>query len=161
MGNVRQMIETAAADLRAALGVERWVSDVQALSPFDSLEALLGAAYASATPLHPTEIDEAISHHPRIGEKPSSEGTAAAFSRAEQGEDDPTVATAIADGNRRYEERFGRIFLIRAAGRSRAEILAELERRLELDPAEELVTVGEQLRDIAILRLEKLYEEEL
>jgi 2-oxo-4-hydroxy-4-carboxy-5-ureidoimidazoline decarboxylase len=155
------MIETAAADLRAALGVERWVSDVHALSPFDSIEALLSAAYASATPLHPSEIDEALAHHPRIGEKPLSEGTAAAFSRAEQGEDDPAVAAALADGNRRYEQQFGRIFLIRAAGRSRAEILAELERRLTLDPADELVTIGEQLRDIAILRLEKLYEEEV
>ncbi|HEV7949033.1 MAG TPA: 2-oxo-4-hydroxy-4-carboxy-5-ureidoimidazoline decarboxylase, partial [Glaciihabitans sp.] len=52
-----------------------------------------------------------------------------------------------------YEARFGRVFLIRAAGRSRAEILSELTRRLELDDETELAIVGEQLRDIALLRL--------
>lgn len=155
------MIETTAADLRAALGVERWVAEVSAASPFDSLNALMTTAHGAATPLSPDEIDEAISHHPRIGEKPKGEGTAQSFSRSEQGADgDVETNAAIAAGNAAYEDRFGRIFIIRAAGRSRAEILAELTRRLALDPAIELEIVGEQLRDIALLRLDKLYAEE-
>ncbi|MCY7325058.1 MAG: OHCU decarboxylase, partial [Microbacteriaceae bacterium] len=60
-------------------------------------------------------------------------------------------------GNRRYEHRFGRVFLIRAAGRSRAEILAELERRLLLDDQTELAIVGGQLLEIALLRLEQTF----
>ena len=155
------MIETTPADLRAALGVERWVTDLTATSPYDSLEALLSTAHTAATPLAPTEIDEAISHHPRIGEKPVGQGTAQDFSRREQGDDgDAVTLAAIADGNAAYEERFGRIFIIRAAGRSKEEILAELHRRLTLPADEELSIVGEQLRDIALLRLEKLYSEE-
>jgi 2-oxo-4-hydroxy-4-carboxy-5-ureidoimidazoline decarboxylase len=155
------MIETTADDLRAALGVERWVAAVQFHSPFDSLESLLSIAHIEATPLSDSEIDEAIAHHPRIGEKPAGDGKSAAFSRTEQGEDDPAVAEALADGNARYEQTFGRVFIIRAAGRSRAEILDELNRRIELDDAEELLIVGEQLRDIAVLRLAKLFTEEL
>jgi len=155
------MIETTPEDLRAALGVERWVTDLSAASPFDSLEALLAAAHTAATPLAPEEVDEAISHHPRIGEKPVGQGTAQDFSRREQGDDGNAATLAgIAKGNAAYEERFGRIFIIRAAGRSKEEILAELHRRLALPPAEEASIVGEQLRDIALLRLEKLYAEE-
>ncbi|MFP5282722.1 MAG: 2-oxo-4-hydroxy-4-carboxy-5-ureidoimidazoline decarboxylase, partial [Actinomycetes bacterium] len=56
-----------------------------------------------------------------------------------------------------YEEKFGRVFLIRAAGRSRPEILAELRRRLELDPETEAGIVGAELRDIALLRIPQLF----
>jgi len=109
------------------------------------------------------EIDEAIAHHPRIGEKPTGEGAAQDFSRSEQAsldEDDAELAAAIAAGNKAYEDRFGRVFIIRAAGRTRAEILEELERRLELPNSTELEIVGEQLRDIALIRLEKFYGRE-
>ena len=67
--------------------------------------------------------------------------------------DDADLARAIADGNRVYEDRFDRVFLIRAAGRSRREILAELRRRLTLDDNTEAAIVGSELRDIALLRL--------
>ena len=167
------MIETTPDDLRAALGINRWVADVQVASPFDSLESLMTTAHSAAIALTPDEIDEAISHHPRIGEKPRGEGVAQSFSRREQGTEqgaegaaeqspeggahgDAVTTTAIAAGNAAYEAKFGRIFIIRAAGRSRAEILTELTRRLELDPAAEITIVGEQLRDIALLRLEAL-----
>jgi 2-oxo-4-hydroxy-4-carboxy-5-ureidoimidazoline decarboxylase len=157
------MIETTSADLRAALGVERWVTDVSSRSPFDSLEQLLATAHAAATPLAPEEIDEALAHHPRIGERPVGRGASQTFSRAEQASsdaDDAEVNAAIAAGNAQYEAVFGRVFLIRAAGRTRAQILSELRRRIALDPVEELQIVGEQLRDIAMLRLQRLYEGE-
>jgi len=154
------MIETSAADLRAALAVERWVTDVQSKSPFASLEDLLSTAGAAAMPLAPVEIDEALSEHPRIGEKPVGAGAAQQFSRSEQASadaDDAETNALIADGNAEYEALFGRVFLIRAAGRTRLEILQELRRRLALPADEELQIVGEQLRDIALLRLEKMY----
>ena len=145
--------------LAASLAVDRWVQDVASLAPFESLDVLLAVAYDAATPLSVEEVEQAISHHPRIGEKPKGEGTSQTFSRAEQGAD-TDFAEEIAAGNVAYEERFGRVFIIRAAGRSRAEILGELNRRLELDDATELTIVGEQLRDIALLRLEKLFGED-
>jgi 2-oxo-4-hydroxy-4-carboxy-5-ureidoimidazoline decarboxylase len=154
------MIDVSDTQLREALGaalsVDRWVAEVAALAPFDSVEQLVAVAHNAATPLAPAEIDAAIAHHPRIGEKPVGEGAAQAFSRSEQASvdaSDTALAAALAAGNRAYEERFGRVFIIRAAGRSRREILAELDRRLELDDSTELAIVGEQLRDIAVLRL--------
>ncbi|MFE5671288.1 2-oxo-4-hydroxy-4-carboxy-5-ureidoimidazoline decarboxylase [Agromyces sp. NPDC056523] len=146
--------------LRACLHVERWVRDVARGAPYDGVDELLAAADAAATPLSAAEIDEALSAHPRIGERAVGDGAAERFSRSEQAAadaDDATLSAAIAQGNRDYEARFGRIFLIRAAGRSRAEILAELDRRLSLDDAAELAVVGEQLREIALLRLRTLH----
>lgn len=154
------MIDVAESDLRAALHVERWVAAVASGSPYADWEALRSRASDEATPLAPAEIDEAMTSHPRIGERPSGSGTAADFSRAEQQApdvDDQHLAKALAEGNATYEQRYGRVFLIRAAGRSRAEIVDELERRLKLDDETELGIVGEELRDIALLRLEKLY----
>ena len=147
-------------ELRACLHVERWVDEVADGAPYDSVAALLAVASAAASPLSPAEIDEALASHPRIGERAPGDGRAQRFSRSEQSSadaDDGVLGAAIAAGNRAYEVRFGRIFLIRAAGRSRAEILAELERRLELDDAADLAVVGEQLREIALLRIERLY----
>ncbi|WP_395639773.1 2-oxo-4-hydroxy-4-carboxy-5-ureidoimidazoline decarboxylase [Pseudolysinimonas sp.] len=153
-------IEVTEEQLRTALGVERWIADVAAAGPFADLDALLEAASSAASPLSVAEIEEALAHHPRIGEKPAAGATGADHSRREQASpdaDDPHLAARMAEGNAAYEQRFGRIFLIRAVGRSRAEIVAELDRRLTLDDAEELVIVGEQLREIAVLRLTAMF----
>jgi 2-oxo-4-hydroxy-4-carboxy-5-ureidoimidazoline decarboxylase len=153
--------ETALREgLAASLSVNRWIDEVASRQPFASTEQLLSVATAAATPLSASEIDEAIAHHPRIGEKPVGEGRSQQFSRAEQGalgDDDAVLAEQIAAGNAAYEERFGRVFIIRAAGRSRADILTELTRRLELPNATELEIVGEQLREIALLRLVQIF----
>jgi 2-oxo-4-hydroxy-4-carboxy-5-ureidoimidazoline decarboxylase len=151
-------------NLAACLAVQRWIDDVVREAPFDDVAQLLAVAYDAASPLSPAEIDEAIAHHPRIGEKPEGEGASQSFSRTEQaglGEDEADLVAAIAAGNAAYEDRFGRVFIIRAAGRSRAEILEELERRLELPNSTELELVGEQLREIALIRLEKIYGRQL
>jgi 2-oxo-4-hydroxy-4-carboxy-5-ureidoimidazoline decarboxylase len=67
------------------------------------------------------------------------------------------VVGAIAEGNARYEERFGRVFLIRAAGRTPSEMLAELERRLSNDPETETREATAQLAEIALLRLRETF----
>lgn len=158
------MIDVTDAALReglyASLGVRRWVEDVAARAPYATLDELLAVAADAATPLSEDEIAEALEHHPRIGERPKGQGTAQSFSSAEQqapDADDEVLAAEIAKGNVAYEARFERIFIIRAAGRTRREVLAELHRRLVLDDETELQTVGEQLRDIALLRIRKLY----
>jgi len=163
--------------LTASLAVERWVDAVAALAPFDSLGELLDVARAAATPLTVAELDAALAHHPRIGERAPGPGVADELSRREQaGLDDAGLGgagpggagpggaglgetaldAAIAAGNAAYEERFGRVFLIRAAGRTRTEVLAELHRRIELSSDAELAIVEDQLREIAVLRLAAL-----
>jgi 2-oxo-4-hydroxy-4-carboxy-5-ureidoimidazoline decarboxylase len=84
------------------------------------------------------------------------------MSRSEQAGVDPAdtaVAEALARGNREYEEKFGRVFLIRAAGRTAPEILAALHERLANTPAQEDAIVAQQLREIALLRLEGVISE--
>ncbi len=67
------------------------------------------------------------------------------------------TAARLAAGNAAYEERFDRIFLVRAAGRSAEEILALLAQRLTHDPETELAVTAGQLREIALLRLEDTF----
>jgi 2-oxo-4-hydroxy-4-carboxy-5-ureidoimidazoline decarboxylase len=103
-----------------------------------------------------------MAHHPRIGERPTAGTTEASMSRSEQAGVDPAdaaAAEALAKGNRDYEEKFGRVFLIRAAGRTAPEILQSLHERLTNTPAQEDTIVARQLREIAVLRLEGLISE--
>jgi 2-oxo-4-hydroxy-4-carboxy-5-ureidoimidazoline decarboxylase len=66
---------------------------------------------------------------------------------------DADVRAALVDGNRAYEERFDHVFLIRAAGRSPEEVLAQLRRRLDNDAETERTEVTEQLAQITGLRV--------
>ncbi|MCA9699449.1 MAG: OHCU decarboxylase, partial [Myxococcales bacterium] len=69
---------------------------------------------------------------------------------------DEAVLTALRDGNLRYEQRFGHIFIVCATGKSAAQMLALLEARMDNDPADELaIAAAEQLK-ITHLRLDKL-----
>lgn len=150
---------SASSLLRPCLDVERWIDAIVANRPYASLEELVGHAKNAAAPLEVAEIDAALAHHPRIGERAKGGSTEAALSRDEQSglnlED--SVMVALNAGNKNYEDRFDRVFLIRAAGRSSEQILTELDRRLENDDASELREVGEQLQQIAALRLSALF----
>jgi 2-oxo-4-hydroxy-4-carboxy-5-ureidoimidazoline decarboxylase len=157
----RHLFDIDLADgLLACLAVPRWVDEVAAQAPFATVEELVAAGRRAATPLSPAEVDQALQHHPRIGERAVGEGPGETFSRAEQAaadSGDEELAAALKAGNAAYERRFGRVFLIRAAGRSRAEILAELTRRLKLDEQTEVGIVADELRDIASLRMAQLF----
>lgn len=98
----------------------------------------------------------AMKAHPRIGERG---GDAPASSSREQSRalaSSRETLDALAVENRRYEERFGHVFLIFASGRSGEEILAELRRRMKNDQATELQEAKRELRQIARLRVERL-----
>jgi 2-oxo-4-hydroxy-4-carboxy-5-ureidoimidazoline decarboxylase len=153
---------TAADTLRPCIDVTRWVDTVAAARPFPSKEALLAFASEAANPFTSAEVESAMAHHPRIGERPTAGTTEASMSRSEQAGVDPAdaaAAEALAKGNRDYEEKFGRVFLIRAAGRTAPEILQSLNERLTNTPAQEDTIVARQLREIAVLRLEGLITE--
>ena len=149
----------AAAALRPCLDIGRWIEEIVDSRPFGSTGSLLETARRAAEPFTDAEVGGALAHHPRIGERAAGNSTEARLSQSEQatlGAPVPAVAAAIAEGNRSYEQKFGQVFLIRAAGRSREEILAALNTRLGHSPAEEQEIIGQQLREIAVLRLEGL-----
>ncbi|KAE8762597.1 2-oxo-4-hydroxy-4-carboxy-5-ureidoimidazoline decarboxylase [Georgenia thermotolerans] len=148
----------ARALLLACAAVPRWAEQIVQGRPYADVETALTAARAAARPWSEEEVDAALARHPRIGERPQGADADAAHSRREQAAVDgvdPETARRLREGNAAYEERFGHVFLIRAAGRSAAEILAALEERLTHDPATERRIAAEQLREIAVLRLQK------
>ena len=73
------------------------------------------------------------------------------------GAGDETMA-ALAQGNRRYEARFGHVFLISAEGRTAAEVLAALRERIDNDPETELELAAREQRKITRLRLERMLQ---
>ncbi|WP_153397647.1 2-oxo-4-hydroxy-4-carboxy-5-ureidoimidazoline decarboxylase [Ornithinicoccus halotolerans] len=148
--------EESVALLTRCADVPRWAEEVADGRPYADLPTLLESARSAADPWTEQEVDRALAGHPRIGERPTGRGGATAHSAREQagvGRDEETTRR-LTEGNRAYEERFGHVFLIRARGRTGAEILAELERRLANDPATERAEAAAQLREIALLRLE-------
>ncbi|QDG89791.1 2-oxo-4-hydroxy-4-carboxy-5-ureidoimidazoline decarboxylase [Pseudarthrobacter sp. NIBRBAC000502770] len=152
----------AQATLRPCIDIGRWVEAVAGARPYGGRDELLAFAAQAASPFTPAEVEAAMAHHPRIGERPTAASTEASMSRSEQAGVDPAdaaVAKALARGNREYEEKFGRVFLIRAAGRSAQDILAALNQRLTNSAEEEDRIVAQQLREIAVLRLEGLISE--
>ena len=142
--------------LLRCLAVPRWAADVAEGRPYPTFEALRERAIDAAAALTDAELATALSGHPRIGERPTR-GHDTAYSRREQaGVDasDTDVVARLSAGNHAYEERFAQVFIIRATGRSAAEILTELTRRLVNDDSAERAETTAALREIAVLRLE-------
>lgn len=122
--------------------------------PYASDAALHAAAEREWWGLERSDWLEAFAAHPRIGDRSGDD-----WSRREQsGVSDAAVEIrrALEAGNRDYEARFRHVYLVCAAGRDAADLLAELQRRLGNDPAQELrIAAGEQAK-ITALRLENL-----
>jgi 2-oxo-4-hydroxy-4-carboxy-5-ureidoimidazoline decarboxylase len=137
------------------LNVPRWAAEVARGRRYADYAALAAQAESSAAQLSDDELTSALDGHPRIGEQAGA-GHDAEFSAREQAQvnrNDAAVLAALAEGNREYEQRFGRVFLIRAACRDSSEILAELRRRLGNDDETERAETVAALREIALLRL--------
>lgn len=152
----------AAERLRACCGSSRWVEAMLARRPFASVEQLLAAADEAWLATGPEDWDEAFAHHPRIGERQAAtpvSSTAQAWSAGEQGaaaSSGAAARAALAKANTAYEERFGRIYLVCAAGRSAEELLTDIAARMGNDPERERAVAVEEQRKITRLRLTNL-----
>ncbi len=150
--NSRMNVES---ELRACCASRKWSEAVAAGRPYKSWDALVEKSDRVWTSLAPEDWNEAFLAHPRIGEqKPGARWTAQEQSGT-GGSSDETMR-ALAAGNRAYEQKFGRVFLVCATGRSAAEMLANLTERMNNDPRKELQAAAEEQRKITRLRLEKL-----
>jgi 2-oxo-4-hydroxy-4-carboxy-5-ureidoimidazoline decarboxylase len=145
--------------LLGCLSVPRWADDVLARQPYADDTACLEVADRAARELTDEELDQALSAHSRIGERGGAQsqreqsGVVSTDSTDSTGEEARTTAVRLAAGNAAYEKRFGRVFLIRAAGRDADQLLSELDRRLGNDDAAERAETVDNLRQIALLRL--------
>ncbi|MGZ8738139.1 MAG: 2-oxo-4-hydroxy-4-carboxy-5-ureidoimidazoline decarboxylase [Nocardioides sp.] len=146
-------------ELRACCAADAWLSRVQAARPIPSVKALLDLSDDTVLAFEDAALDQALAAHARIGERRLGSTTEDRWSRTEQAGAlgvEASLAEQIAEGNRAYEERFGHVFLIRAAGRSAEEMLAALTERLRNDPQAERDVVRRELADIVRLRLLKV-----
>lgn len=95
-------------------------------------------AHTLAHEVSDDEKFEALAAHPRIGER-----------SPEQHGDDPDVLAELAALNCEYEDTFGFRFVVFVNGRSRAELLPLLRRRLQNTREQELDTGLSELVAIA------------
>ncbi|BDO03038.1 OHCU decarboxylase [Klebsiella quasipneumoniae subsp. quasipneumoniae] len=149
--------DEAVALLAPCVALPAWSDTLVSLRPFACREALLQVAREAMADWGENDLNAALSAHPRIGEKPTGSQAHATMSRQEQSavdSDNEKLAQALREGNARYEARFGRVFLIRAKGRSGEEMLQALTRRLQHTADEEVAEALAQLREITMLRLE-------
>ena len=136
--------------------------------PLANESALLAASDDVWLGLTESAWMEAFLGHPRIGESAAAElpaqekkrapSQSAVWSEQEQTKvtaADDALKIALAAGNREYERRFNRTFIVCATGKSPAEILSILQRRLANDGPAELRETAEQQRQITQIRLRK------
>jgi 2-oxo-4-hydroxy-4-carboxy-5-ureidoimidazoline decarboxylase len=152
--------ETAAREVLPCCGSRGWADGLAARRPFADAQELFDISDAVWAGLAEDDWREAFDSHPRIGQQHARAATAEslAWSSEEQRAamlPDEAAKLALAAANRQYEERFGRIFLVCASGKSAAEILAILERRMNSTAAAEMLEAAEQQRQITQLRLRR------
>jgi len=155
------------ADAREVLanccGAKRWVAGVLLARPYQSRGALKTMAQTVWSKMDRADILEAFEHHPRIGadldalRKKFSK--TAGLSEAEQSSvasASESTLIALRDANKRYETRYGHIFIVCATGKSAAEMLAILESRMNNEIDAELKIAANEQAKITQLRLEKI-----
>ena len=156
--------DQAEAELLTCCASRVWAQKVAAYRPYVDSTSLMAAAVAGVRELSWPDVEEALSAHPRIGDRAKA-GTPEREAKWSVGEQsgtagaDQLILDGIAAGNLAYEQRFGHVFLIRAAGRSAARIHAELRRRLANTAEGERVATQHELADITRLRIRKLLED--
>lgn len=156
--------DQAEAEFLKCCGSTRWAKQMVAARPFPSAGALLAKADEVCWSLNEEDWLEAFRAHPKIGEtkaaaaqsEQSQHWSAQEQSRAQQASAE--TKAALADGNLKYENRFGFIFIVCAAGRSSEEILSLLNSRIQNERATEIKIAADEQRKITRLRLEKLIQ---
>jgi 2-oxo-4-hydroxy-4-carboxy-5-ureidoimidazoline decarboxylase len=154
--NAMSEAEAAGALIRCC-AARRWVDAMLALRPFGSTEQLYQSAERCWRSLERADYLEAFAHHPAIGEdiaklrdRWSSQEQAGVAAASE------ATLRALRDGNVRYRDKFGYVFLVCATGKSADEMRALLEARLPHEPEHELQVAAAEHEKITRLRLAKL-----
>jgi 2-oxo-4-hydroxy-4-carboxy-5-ureidoimidazoline decarboxylase len=151
---------SAAREILPCCGSRAWADALAAQRPFADPSQLFAASDSVWAALPEPAWREAFDSHPRIGQQHARAATARSLAWSSQEQrastsPDDAVKLALADANRQYEERFGRIFIVCAAGRTAAEILAILHARMHNTPVAEFLESAEQQRQITQLRLRR------
>lgn len=152
--------ERALDAMMACCGARRWATAMAAHRPIASEEELHAVADRLWDTMREADWLEAFACHPRIGERNASHSSpqSSEWSQQEQSSIETAAEVTLAqlaEGNIRYEARFGFTYIVCATGRSPGELLCILNQRLSRDRASELREAAGQQRQIMHLRLRK------
>jgi 2-oxo-4-hydroxy-4-carboxy-5-ureidoimidazoline decarboxylase len=178
----RLPVAEAENEILPCCGSRAWARGLANRRPIADEASLLAASDETWRALGESDWLEAFRSHPRIGEtraehyvghrcvgERSADERSSAWSAQEQSgvaggaqgltretpNEADAVKIALVAANREYEKRFGRIFIVCATGKSAAEMLALLRRRMQNSAAAELLEAAEQQRQITQIRLRK------
>jgi 2-oxo-4-hydroxy-4-carboxy-5-ureidoimidazoline decarboxylase len=150
--------------LTRCCGSAAWVQKMLPFVPADDMVELLEDAEEQWWKCSVDDWKEAFAQHPKIGDTASLREKFASTEQWASGEQagaknaaEQTI-TDLAEANKKYEQKFGYIFIICATGKSAEEMLANLQERLSNDPATEIEIAADEQNKITKLRLEKLLQ---
>ena len=158
--------EQSDAEFRKCCGSRRWATKMTAERPFENVEEMVAAADRIWWSLESTDWVEAFDSHPRIGERKPVAAVASESLRWSETEQSGTrhstqqTRDELTELNRRYQEKFGFIYIVCATGKSAEEMLAILRDRVDNDRATELRNAATEQAKITTLRLHKLIDAE-
>jgi 2-oxo-4-hydroxy-4-carboxy-5-ureidoimidazoline decarboxylase len=156
----------AAREALPCCGSQAWAAALACRRPIADEASLMEASAGIWLALPPQAWQEAFDSHPRIGQRhPQAHATEQSlrWSAQEQStalSEDLATMSALEEANRRYEQKFGRIFIVCATGKTSAEMLTILEARMKNDAITELREAAEQQCQITQLRLRRWLEAE-
>lgn len=157
--------QRAADVFTACCGAHRWVSAMVERRPYSSIDDVIQAGNEIWRSTSERDWREAFAHHPRIGESRSAvtqDARASMWSSGEQSHAataDADIQRQLAGVNAEYEDRFGYIYIVCAAGRTARDLLDIARARVGNDPRDEIRIAADEQRKITELRLHKLLVE--
>jgi 2-oxo-4-hydroxy-4-carboxy-5-ureidoimidazoline decarboxylase len=157
-------------ELTKCCGSPAWVNKMLPFFPADDLVELLEDAEEQWFKCSEEDWKHAFAQHPKIGDIDSlknkfastADPVAIGWASGEQsGVNTASQKTlgALAEANKKYEDKFGYIFIVCATGKSAEEMLEILQSRLPNDPKEEIEIAADEQNKITKLRLEKLLDD--
>ena len=140
-----------------------WIAErAWSARPFNSPEALHAAMIEVVRSASPEEKLRLLNAHPELAGKEARERAMTQDSTVEQGS--AGLDRLSADDfdrfdrlNAAYREKFGFPFIIAIRGRTKPEIVAAFEQRLENEPSTEIDEALKEIAAITRMRMEKLF----
>ena len=143
-------------------GASNWVEKMNQNRPFHDKNEVHQKAKSIWFSLSSEDWLEAFTHHPKIGDidslRKKFHNTKSISKNEQSGLNDAekSILKDLAESNQLYEDRFGFIFIVCAAGKSADEMLALIKIRLKNNMDTEMLNAANEQNKITQLRLKKL-----
>lgn len=140
----------------------RWVTSMLKTRPYTSIEQMLRKSESSWLECQESDILEAFSGHPKIGDLNALKNKYAQKANIEQGQitlTEERILQQLHKMNTEYEQKFGFIFIICATGKSADEMLQAIKDRIQNNRITELKNGANNQLEITQLRIRRWWNE--